>query len=40
MDQWQVQFTSPLSLRREDSFITLDLNEIFSILTQNFAFLP
>ena len=32
--------TSPLSLRREDSFITLDLNEIFSILTQNFAFLP
>ena len=40
MDQWQVQFTSPLSLQREDSFITLDLNEIFSILTQNFAFLP
>ena len=33
-------FTSPLSLQREDSFITLDLNEIFSVLTQNFAFLP
>ena len=32
--------TSHLSLRREDSFITLDLNEIFSVLTQNFAFLP
>ena len=30
--------TSPLSLRREDLFITLDLNEIFSVLTQNFAF--
>ena len=35
-----VRFTSPLSLRREDSFITLDLNEIFSVLMQNFAFLP
>ena len=34
------QVTSPLSLWREDSFITLDLNEIFSVLTQNFAFLP
>ena len=33
-------FTSPLSLQREDSFITLDLNEIFSVLMQNFAFLP
>ena len=33
-------FKSPLSLQREDSFITLDLNEIFSILTQNFASLP
>ena len=33
-------FTSPLNLWREDSFISLDLNEIFSILTQNFAFLP
>ena len=32
--------TSPLSLRREDLFIPLDLNEIFSVLTQNFAFLP
>ena len=32
--------TSPLSLQREDSFITLYLNEIFSILMQNFAFLP
>ena len=31
---------SPLSLQREDSFITLDLNEIFSVLTPNFAFLP
>ena len=30
---------SPLSLQREDSFITLDLNEIFSVLMQNFAFL-
>ena len=34
------KFMSPLSLWREDSFITLDLNEIFSVLTQNFAFLP
>ena len=33
-------FTSPLSLQREDSFITLDLNETFSVLAQNFAFLP
>ena len=33
-------FMSPLSLQKEDSFITLDLNEIFSVLTQNFAFLP
>ena len=33
-------FTSPLSLQREDLFITLDLNEIFSVLMQNFAFLP
>ena len=33
-------FTSPLSLQREDLFITLDLNEIFSVLPQNFAFLP
>ena len=34
------KFMSPLSLQREDSFITLDLNEIFSVLAQNFAFLP
>ena len=39
-DAEQLDITSPLSLRREDSFITLDLNEIFSVLTQNFAFLP
>ena len=33
-------FMSPLSLQREDSFMTLDLNKIFSVLTQNFAFVP
>ena len=33
-------FTNPLSLQREDSFITLDHNEIFTVLMQNFAFPP
>ena len=33
------QITSPLSLRR-DSFITLDLDDFFSALTLNLAFLP
>ena len=31
--------TSPLSLRR-DSFITPDIEDFFSVLTLNFAFLP
>ena len=36
---WVYQLTSPLSLWR-DLFITLDLEDFFSALTLNFAFLP